>query len=203
MIATETSRGVRMNEHRELEKWTAAKCSRVPTVSMIDGFERLLGDAHDERPLQTYLAQNGALLSGLVPMGGTYWLIDRPRFGSELVPDFLLASTTSVGILWTMVELESPTERVLTNAGVPAAKAAGALKQVRDWRSWVRDNIAYANNELGFRGLDAECKAAIIIGRRATQDPKQAKIYRELSDSSTMVMSFDRVVEHMKSSAHE
>jgi hypothetical protein len=180
---------------RTLEKWPecCVTSARQPALLRIDEFERVLADATDERPLQTLLGSHPVLLGPLVPPGGNFWCLDRPRLGAEWVPDFLLASITSVGFRWAMIELESPNERSLTKLGLPAKKLAEAQKQVRDWRTWLTDNVAYARNELGLTDIEANCPAYIVIGRRASLDPKQAKTYRALSSETTTVMSYDRL----------
>jgi hypothetical protein len=184
----------------KLEKWTHRKFNvRQPVARvLVEEFHRVLGDAADERPLQAYFAAQPMLLAPLAHLGSGYWCIDRPRLGAELVPDFLLASRSSAGFRWVMIELEGPNERVLTTAGLPARKLAEALKQVRDWRIWLRTNIAYARDQLGLVEIDAECRAYIIIGRRAGLDPKQAHIYRELSDSTTTIMTYDRLSDFLQ-----
>ncbi len=190
---------------RVLEKWTQCRVSagREPAVEIVDDFERVLGDAPDERPLQTLLRSIPMLLGPLAPAGGTLWCLDRPRLGSEFVPDFLLASSTSAGFRWAMVELESPNERTLTKAGLPAKKLAEALKQIRDWRTWLTDNVGYARGELGLKEIEGNCSAYIVIGRRSRLDPKQIKTYRALSEDRTTVMSYDRLLEHMNRTARE
>jgi len=178
-----------------LSTWSpqSSGCLKEVLPSTVDDFETVLSDAVDEKPLQLFLAANPALLSPLAPHGSTYWCLDRPRLGSEFVPDFLLASRTSEGYKWAMIELESPRERVLTQAGLPAKKAAEGLKQIRDWRIWLRENIAYARNQLDLKDIDAEIHAYLIIGRRHKHLQKQVKLYRELSDPATTVMSYDRL----------
>lgn len=182
-------------DNSDLEKWNERQVTlaREPAPAIVDEFDRVLSDAPDESPLQTFLAAHGSLLGAFAPPGSDYWCLDRPRFGSELIPDFLLASRTSEGFRWAMIELESPNAKALTRAGVPASKLAEALKQVRDWRSWLTDNVAYARNELGLKDIDANCPAIVIIGRRVALDPGQAKTYRELSSDGTTVMSYDRL----------
>ena len=96
-----------------------------------------------------------------------------------------------------MIELESPNTRALTKAGVPAAKLAEALKQIRDWRGWITDNVAYARNELGMKDIDGNCHSYVILGRRGTLNPKQIKQYRALSTENTTVMSYDRLRDQM------
>jgi hypothetical protein len=94
-----------------------------------------------------------------------------------------------------MVELESPTERPLTRPGRPSRPLNQALGQIRDWRSWLRRNIAYAESELGFHGLSAESRAVVVIGRRTSIDGRHAIKWRELSDAVTQVMTYDRLLE--------
>lgn len=186
--------GFRLKTER-LECWNdqLVTSSRESAKEIVDEYDIVLSDSRDEKPLQLFLASNPSLLSSLAPPGGCYWCLDRPRLGSEYIPDFLLASRTSVGIQWAMIELESPLEKILTKAGLPAKKVAEGLKQIRDWRIWVRDNVNYARTQLGLKDIDAECVSYLIIGRRSNLDPKQAKLYRELSDNNTVVMSYDRL----------
>jgi Domain of unknown function (DUF4263) len=188
-----------MQSRHVLEKWTQCLVStdREPASETVDDFERVLCDAPDERALQKFLGSFPVLLSPLAPAGAAVWCLDRPRLGSEFVPDFLLATITSVGFRWAMVELESPNEKALTKAGLPANKLAEALKQIRDWRTWLSDNVAYARGELGLKDIEASCPAYIIIGRRRMLDPKQVKIYRALSTDGTTVMSYDRLLDQM------
>ena len=178
-----------------LEKWTdcIVASGREPVPELFDEFERVLADANDERPLQKFLAGSPAMLGPLAPPGGTYWCLDRPRLGAEYVPDFLLATATSVGINWVAVELENPNAKALTQAGLPAAKLADALRQVRDWRTWLTDNVAYARNERGLKDIDANCRAFVVIGRRNGLPPRQVMRYRGLSEGQTTVMSYDRL----------
>lgn len=187
-----------MSKH-VLEKWMKYQVAtgREPAAQTVDDFERVLGDATDERPLQTLLATFPVLLGPLAHPGGAIWCLDRPRLGSEFVPDFLLASITSVGFQWTMIELESPSEKPLTKAGLPAKKLAEAFRQIRDWRTWLTDNVAYARGELGLKDIDANCPAFVVIGRRGSLDPKQVKTYRALSADGVTVMTYDRLLEHM------
>ena len=189
---------------RVLEKW--ADClvtsGREPAPETVDEFERVLADAVDERPLQQLLASCPVLLGPLVPPGGSVWCLDRPELGAEFVPDFLLATATSVGFRWVAIELESPNVKALTKAGLPARKLADALGQVRDWRMWLTDNVAYAREERGLKDIDGNCEAFVVIGRRSSLDPKQVKKYRGLSTDALTVMSYDRLLDSIKNSSH-
>lgn len=183
-----------------LEKWADREVTagREPSEDIVGEFQQVLADAVDERPLQTLLASAPVLLGPLAPPGRTYWCLDRPQLGAEFVPDFLLASVTSVGFRWIAIELESPAVKTLTKAGLPARKLADALRQIRDWRIWLTDNVAYARQERGLKDIDGNCEAIVVIGRRSSLDPKQIKRYRALSSDGIAVMSYDRLHDSMR-----
>jgi hypothetical protein len=155
----------------------------------------VISDARSEQPLQELLAARPAILACLVPAAADIWVFDRRKLGAEFIPDFLVAYRNSAGVHWTLIELESPTAQALTNKGRPAAKLNEALGQIRDWRIWLRQNIAYAHAQLGLHGIDAEAPGIVIIGRRADLKPPNAARYRELSANQDVVMSYDRLVD--------
>jgi hypothetical protein len=168
----------------------------APSTIQLSGLEATLSTAEDERPLQTFLASSPAILQTLLPSAADAWCFDRPQFGSEFIPDFLLCHRNSLGYNWTLVELESPQMPALIKTGRPSAKLTEALAQIRDWRRWLRENIAYARSTLGFRGIHAEIAAHVLIGRRAHLDTKHIARYQELSLSSgANVLSYDRLLD--------
>ncbi len=178
------------------DPWPTQRCSSNTSLHNLVGlFTDVLTDARDESPVQTFLAAHPHLLTCMLPPGRDAWCWDRPRFGAELIPDLLLCTRNSTGFQWVMVELESPTVRPMTQGGLPASKLNQALGQVRDWRAWLRGNIAYAHTQLGFDGLNAESAAFVVIGRRNGLAPKHAAQWRELSHESTRVMTYDRLLE--------
>ena len=178
-----------------VDPWPERKCHAEPVRVVADQFVQVINDAADERPAQQFLAEHPELLGSLLQPGNGAWAFDRPTLGSQYIPDFLLCTHTSTGYRWAMVELESPVTKILTAAKLPARKLNEALGQIRDWRAWIRKNIAYAQTELGFRDLDAECPAFIVIGRRSQITQDCVTRYRELSTSDTTVMTYDRLFE--------
>ncbi len=185
--------------HTPSNPWPSQQClSGQPAPSIWRLFEDVVADAADEASVQTFLAAHQQLLTCLLPPGRAAWCWDRPRLGGELIPDFLLCTHNSTGYEWVMVELESPTERPLTSPGRPARKLNQALGQIRDWRGWLRQNIAYAERQLGFDGLNAESRAVIIIGRRGSINGRHAAKWRDLSSESTRVMTYDRLLETIR-----
>ncbi len=169
--------------------------SAMPSADDLAILTSIIHDARSEQPLQEFLASKPSSLRCLVPPAPDVWVFDRRKFGSEFIPDFLLAFRNSAGMNWRLVELESPTAQALTGRGRPAAKLNEALAQIRDWRIWLRKNISYAHAELGLRQIDAEAPGMVIIGRRGALQPANAARYRELSNENVTVMSYDRLVD--------
>jgi hypothetical protein len=168
---------------------------RHPSVLNVADLSATLDQAIDERPLQAYLASTPSFLRQLVPSCSDFWCFDRPSFGGELIPDFLLCYRNSRGFNWAYVELESPATPPLAKSGRPSAKLNEALAQISDWRTWLRENISYARDHLNLKQIDAEAPAIVIIGRRANLDSKHALKYRALSSEKTSVLTYDRLID--------
>ncbi|HET8579443.1 MAG TPA: Shedu anti-phage system protein SduA domain-containing protein [Nitrospiraceae bacterium] len=160
-----------------------------------DQFRLVLNDASSEGPLQTFLATHPCLLIRMLPPGTNILLYDRPKLGSEYIPDFLISVTNSQGPLWTSIELESPTAPALTNSGEMAAKLARAVGQINDWRDWLRDNVAYARATIGLKGISNEITAWIVIGRRRPMNNRQQRRYAALNRMGFTVLSYDRLLD--------
>jgi len=178
------------------DPWPTKRVSAgAPSKVNVADFQMVLDVATDERPLQSFLASVPALFRPMLFAAPDFWCFDRPKFGAELIPDFLLCFRNSTGFNWVLIELESPLAPPLTAAGRPAKALSGAQGQVRDWRGWLRDNVAYARTQLGLTDIHAECPAWIVVGRRAHIDPKHSKKWADLSDNTDMVMTYDRIAE--------
>lgn len=95
--------------------------------------------------------------------------IPKPKLGNQLEPDYLIAGLDSAGFWWYGVELENPNCRMFTKAGEESNELKHALRQIDDWRDWLRNNISYAQNTLGFMHIDAELPCYVIIGKRENE----------------------------------
>src|SRR5204863_4208950 len=110
--------------------------------------------ARDEKPVQKCLQDYPVLLARVAGPSsyGTY-LRSQVRFGSQLVPDFMLAVADSSGVNWTLIELESPTAKVGIQKGRFAGKAREGIQQIEDWREWLVANLDYARRSPDEDGL--------------------------------------------------
>jgi hypothetical protein len=159
---------------------------RVLEPHRVDGFAgaaevALLRDAidsaRDEKPVQKCLERYPGLLARIA--GSTSYgayLRWQVRFGSQLVPDFMLAVADSSGVNWTLIELESPRAKVGIRKGRFAGRAREGIQQIEDWREWLMANLDYARRPpeedgLGLFGIRPESRGIVLIGRRGADRP--------------------------------
>ena len=163
----------------------------------VQRLETLLTEATDERPLQTFLASVPYILVlGVLGQRRQAWVFDRPRFGAEYIPDFLIGRRDSLGPTWMLVELESPTADPLRKDGAIRTDLHHAVQQVQDYKRWLGQHGAYFREQHGCWGIEAGCAATIVIGRRGMRESEAGKArMRDLRRDGIEVMSYDRLVE--------
>ncbi len=133
-------------------------------------YNSLLVESTDERPLQRFLSENPHLLTKCIKPGHHGALcIPQPRLGSEYIPDFIIGGFDSAGVWWYLIELESPRKSMFNRNGDPSAALTHALRQVDDWRAWLMKNSAYAREELGYRDIDGDVAAIVLMGTRSIE----------------------------------
>jgi hypothetical protein len=76
----------------------------------------------------------------------------------------------TVGIQWTLVEIESPRAAMFTAAEEWADKARHAIRQIKSWRQLLSENIDYARKPppdgLGLVDIEPRPAGLILVGRR-------------------------------------
>lgn len=177
----------------ELAQW------RVPdhvSLSSILDFENALNSATDERPLQEVLERHPEILASFTWGHNGVYVIPQAMLGNQYVPDFLIAAETSLGLLWTLVELESPTASLTISDGQHSKQLRKAIKQVTDWREWLSDNSNYAQrntreNGLGLPGIRSDAHAVIIISRAERSTVPDRLRMRELGERNIEIRTYD------------
>lgn len=180
----------------ELIQW------RVPdrvSLSAILKFENILNSATDERPLQRALEMHPEILTSFTWGHNGVYAIPQSRLGNQYVPDFLIAADTSLGLLWTLIELESPTARLTIADGQHSKELRKAIKQITDWREWLSDNSDYArrgikDNGLGMPGIRSDARAVIIISRADRSVAPDRLRMRELSERNIEIRTYDWLI---------
>ncbi len=140
------------------------------TEEVVAGFARLIESGEGEVAVLAYVKKYPALLVQQLSGGHGRWVIPGVRLGAEFVTDFIIAEKSSVGFEWYAVEFEGITAQMFTQAGDPSATLTHAVRQIGDWRSWLGQNLAYAErlrsaNGLGLRDIDPEVPGLVVIGR--------------------------------------
>jgi len=144
---------------------------------------QVLEEAKVEEDLQKFLTENSIFLVQHLGGGHGRYVIPKPRLGAELIPDFLIAEMSSIGIEWYGVELESPFAEMFTSSGQPGHLVTQAIQQVVEWRAWLESNLAYARNPksengLGLVGIAPDLPATILMGRRDKEFPTNFNAFR-------------------------
>jgi len=169
---------------------------------------RLLEDtleaARNELELQEFLEDHPILLIQHLGGGHGRWVLSKTRLGTEHVTDFLLAERSSMGYEWQAVELESPTSPLFTKRGDPRHELTHAIRQIRDWRNWLEQNLAYARRRkeregLGLIDISPSLKGLVVIGRRASIDPNTDLLRRRISKETNIeIHTYDWLLDQVK-----
>jgi hypothetical protein len=155
------------------------------TTKDIVSFKRLLARARRESTVQKYLERHPIVLIQHFSGGHGRWVIPQKRLGSEHITDFLVGSSSSIGHEWLAVELESPSAPLFTKQGDPSKTLNHAIRQISDWRGWLKSNKDYASRDrdqdgLGLTDIDSDVPGLILIGRRRNLDDHTRSLRREL-----------------------
>ncbi|WP_045740298.1 Shedu anti-phage system protein SduA domain-containing protein [Actinoplanes rectilineatus] len=141
-----------------------------PTLADAAALSEELEGAVDEKPLQAVLERHPQILSHLVTSHHGGYVMPETWFGIQYRADFLVAGMTSLGLRWTLVELESPRAPLTIADGQPSKQLRKGLKQIRDWREWLQENLDHARKPrrsqgLGLFGIRPQARGLVIIGR--------------------------------------
>lgn len=151
----------------------------------VDSLEERLNSAKNERDMQSYLEEHPLLLIQHLGGGHGRWVIPHQKLGVQFVTDFVIAEKSSIGFEWVAVELESPIAKLFTKKGDPSATLNHAIRQISDWRAWLKKNQNYAarsrsENGLGLMDIDSDIPGLIISGRESALSPDTKELRRQL-----------------------
>jgi len=118
-----------------------------------DEYQRILGEASTESPMQRFFEANPIFVPGAATPGvGSGHdpmhcaLITQPELTGlkSRRPDFLWISAHSGAWFPTFIEIESPDKRVFRQDGIPNADFTQARNQLDQWRVWLEDPLNQA-----------------------------------------------------------
>ena len=186
--------------HEELEEFRVKP--RLPTSEEVASLVTAVENAEVEEDIQSFLTENPHILVEAVGRWGhrTY-VLPKPKLGADLVPDYLIARTNSMGVSWQGIELERTSVIAFTKKGLPSAPLTQAVQQVIDWREWLKHNIDYAqrprsNSGRGLVGIDGDLEAVVVVGRRGDYPPRFNAFRRQTDNERRItIRSYDGLIE--------
>lgn len=155
---------------RELQELAGWRIDEVPTDADVIAFSAALETARDEQPLQAAVTRHPSLLACVVDGHQGTFVIPKQALGNEFVTDFLVAGLTSRGLVWRMVELESPRARISIKDGQASGQLRKGLQQIADWREWLHTNLLSARaskreHGLGLARIRADAVGLVLVSR--------------------------------------
>ena len=165
-----------------------------------NAFQRCLESAKREEDLQRFIASHPELLVQLVGGGHGRFVIPKKRLGSEHVTDFMVGHCHSFGFEWIAVELESPLAKLFTKKGDPGHRLTHGIRQIHDWRIWLKNNQNYASrlrseSGLGLRSISQNVPGLVLIGRHADVDPETNERRTQMCQSNNLkIHTFDTLL---------
>jgi len=164
----------------------------------VDVLESLVENDASENELQKHVETHPYILSQ--QFAHCHHVFPKIALGNQYETDFMCLDIPSSGKEWIGVELESPQKNVITKTGRKTADLEHAIQQVRDWRSWVTDNLSYARqskkqNGLGLVDITPRFFGYVIIGRRINYNQKFNELRRQLlRDELITVRSWNGII---------
>lgn len=198
--------------HSRSHEWTIEKADNLKEYEVSDEYHEYIAEefddeirkAKDESPLQRFLEKYPQILCATL-IGNPRYLMSQKRFGAEFVPDFLLADVDSIGIKWTLVELETP------NSGISLASkndfdqyTRKGISQIKEWREWLLQNLSYASKPtsekgLGLTGIRPDCDGLILVGKRSLLNDTNSIIRRQIWESDRIrIRTYDGLLETLE-----
>lgn len=177
-----------------------------------DEYQSLLESSpDDEKAFQQFFEDNPTFVPGAFELFGTSGhypytqsLISQPELNGGLfkrVPDFIWLAQDSLFFTPVLIEIEKPSKRTFTNAGVQSADFTQALGQIAEWKAILSE----PENVLQFyrcfnipdwiRKKTFAPQYGLIYGRRKEfeTDPFLLKKRAQLVPPDVMLASFDRL----------
>ena len=166
----------------------------------VEKLRKTVNLAKDEKDLQKFFEKYPIFLVQHLGSGHGRWCIPKKRLGSEFVPDFLIGERSSKGFEWHAVEIESPKVKLFNRKGDPSRYLNHSIRQIMDWRVWLKNNINYAqrsknNQGLGLTDIDGDIKGFVLIGRHISLDEKNLNRRRQMCiEHNTEIHTYDWLV---------
>lgn len=158
----------------------------------ITGFMEKIEDQNvSEEEIHKFLEGHPYILE---PYHAKIW--SKVRLGEGLVADFVVRTMDDN---YLVIELEKPSDTILTQNGNLSAKTTHAIRQALEYRDWLIYNHLYAKQN--FPGIwHPEC--IVVLGRESQLSPAQKLRLRQENDSrrgTLRIVGYDWLVDRTHS----
>jgi len=145
----------------------------------------------EEIECHNFLKNNPYLLE---PFHAQIW--SKPRFGEELVPDFLIRSMDDS---YTIVEIEKPSKKIMTKSGELSAETNHARRQALEFRDWAISNSLYAKQK--FQNIYRPACLVVIGLEEELNDLQRVRLRQENESTQGVlkIVGFDWIYNRVKS----
>jgi hypothetical protein len=159
------------------------------TVDKVDQdikeYERLLDQRCSEQDVHEFLSTHSYFFNGILRLYGASPIYSKIRLGSEYEVDFACFDTGSFGPEWYLIEIESPSKKMFTKSGDPTSGLTHAIQQIRNWHTWIRENLDYTRKLMP---LIEYPLGYVFIGRHSHLTQKTKTKLRRLAHDHRMFM---------------
>lgn len=192
--------------------WSLARASALRRYEVPEGIDsgdlealrQVIDDASNEAPIQRLIQERPRLLASLV-RGPQRYVIPKAPMGLSHVTDFLLATVDSIGVRWILVELETPCSGIglKTKNDFDEVTRTG-LSQIREWREWLQNNLANAQQPrerggLGLFDIRPQADGLVLVGRRAFLQPAAEQLRAQVHEKDHIVVhTYDWLAEQLR-----
>lgn len=162
-----------------------------------------------EQDVQRYLKERPYLLVGKFRSGHGTYAIPEVSFGGKYYADWLVASGSSSGMTWEMIELECPQSVPFKKDGHFSEATRKGINQIQDWRNWLKPNLSLTDvpksrNGLGYFEISPETRGLVVVGQGENyQDRVELDAYnrnRRISDEQNRIeiISYNTFIESLR-----
>lgn len=177
--------------------------ARLLRAGLDDEFEAcLLGS---EETIQKFLSANPYLLQYVIPNSGHHgtWVFPKQMIRSKkangtpgLIPDYLVATRSSLGYYWHIVELKlASVQFARLNGKSFTGDATGAIAQCATYVSHFANYIETVRSNIGVGEVITPKNAILLIGDATVENDAQRICRGEFCDLAPrlIVASYDRI----------
>jgi len=134
----------------------------------------------------------------LVRSNLTFFVLSELRLGADYTVDFVVPTENhSMGMTYEFIELESPHVAPFTKNGDPSARFSHALRQITDWRRWLRRNHGEAKRLLPCSSTHTPFSFTIVIGTRENSAAWLEQRNSFSQEHNVVTRSFDYLTDNM------